>query len=188
MHHFAQLSLRRKLVLVMLLASTAAVLLTATLLVVNSWRQSRWTMIRDYTGNADLLAANCAMPLAFDDAKAAREVLATLRVQPSVLQAWLFRPDGTVFADYDRGQVWPVPVPVPREGHQLLQGHLLVFVPVAFGGQVVGRVGLPPTWACIAGDWRWIWRWPGWRSCWRWARRFGCPLGCPTWWPSRFAR
>lgn len=140
MHRFAALSLRRKLMLIILAASAAGVLITATAMVLRSWQRAREETIRTHTASANLLAAHCASPLVFADAQAAREALATLRVQPDVRQAWLYRPDGTVFAGYDRGEVWPVPE--PRDGHHFLQGDLLVFVPVLFGGEVVGRVGL----------------------------------------------
>jgi signal transduction histidine kinase/DNA-binding response OmpR family regulator len=49
---------------------------------------------------AGVVAENCGVPLTFDDAKAAREVLGGLKASPEVIRALLRRTDGRPFAEY----------------------------------------------------------------------------------------
>ncbi|MCE9615862.1 MAG: HAMP domain-containing protein [Lentisphaerae bacterium] len=70
---------------------------------------------RDLHAAADFLAANSAPTLAFDDAEAAQETLATMTAWPDLAESALYTPDGRLFASQVRTGGWklaPTSAPV----------------------------------------------------------------------------
>ncbi|NOY45444.1 MAG: hypothetical protein GXP50_08340, partial [Deltaproteobacteria bacterium] len=89
MVRFRDLPLGRKVGLAVVAASTISLALAVGLF---AWREVR--SYRDHASDrlrtlAEVLAANCAAPLLFDDPDAAARTLASLSSQPQVRAAWL---------------------------------------------------------------------------------------------------
>jgi PAS domain S-box-containing protein len=99
---FRRLPLHRKLV-------TSALLITAVALAIamlglgafDAWR-SRATASEDAQAVARVLAENIAAAVAFQDADAAREILASVRVREVVSRACVYLPDGSLFAAFEQ--------------------------------------------------------------------------------------
>ena len=99
---FRDLTIRRKLALLILTSSVFAVVLACVGFAIYE-RQRFHTDIADELATlADTLGANTAASLAFNDAKTAREMLAALRTEHHVLGACLYDIHGQIFAEYRR--------------------------------------------------------------------------------------
>jgi len=62
----------------------------------------RQQLMTSMATEANIIGANCVSALAFDDRQAAEITLAALRNSPQIRAAVIIRPDGTVFARYQR--------------------------------------------------------------------------------------
>jgi signal transduction histidine kinase/DNA-binding response OmpR family regulator/HPt (histidine-containing phosphotransfer) domain-containing protein len=104
---FRDLTLRRKLALLILTSSVFAVILACVGFAIYE-RQRFHTDIADELATlADTLGANTAASLAFNDQKTARELLAALRTEHHVLGACLYDTHGRIFAEYRRADLGP---------------------------------------------------------------------------------
>ena len=95
-------SIRHKLVGVILLTTLAALVFALAAIVAYDLRayQRNWTA--DMATQAELVGRLSAPALAFDDATAARENLALLRLRPQVRAAAIYTARGALFAKYVR--------------------------------------------------------------------------------------
>ncbi|HXS05423.1 MAG TPA: ATP-binding protein [Rhizomicrobium sp.] len=123
--------------------SILAALLTAGLLVAAGLLMARYEdqlygaqQLKDITEQARILAASVAAAVTFDDRNAAQEYVEALAVNPELLAAGVYDSKGRRIAQFVRsGASLP-----EREFPGFSNGHLDVSVPVAQGGQVLGRV------------------------------------------------
>jgi signal transduction histidine kinase/CheY-like chemotaxis protein/HPt (histidine-containing phosphotransfer) domain-containing protein len=83
-----------------LIALAAAIGFVALFVVAISFALGLRALIDSSRVQATVLAENAGAALAFDDAKAAGELLQSLRISPDVLGASMYRSDGTLFASY----------------------------------------------------------------------------------------
>jgi signal transduction histidine kinase/ActR/RegA family two-component response regulator len=108
--------LRGKLRAIVMIATTAALLLSALSLLAYEIRSYRHAASAEVQSQADLLSQSIIPAIEFNDAKAAVDALAALKVRPDVEYAAAFLRDGSTFAQYEAGT----------------------------GGQVVSKVSSPP--------------------------------------------
>ena len=94
------LSIRQKLIRVMMLTSVSSIGLTTLALAVYEVASFRGQVERELASVAQVIGANTTAALSFDDARAANETLAALRAEPRVIAARLFNQEGKAFADY----------------------------------------------------------------------------------------
>ena len=99
-HSLKHLSIRIKLTLIMVAASSVGLIITATTFIVREGPIFRTSMSRDLQSLASVLGANSAAPLAFGDQKFATELLSALRAVPHVGTAVLYDASGRPFAEY----------------------------------------------------------------------------------------
>ncbi len=104
---FRDLTIRRKLALLILTASVFAVVLVCVGFAIYERQRFRTDIADELATLADTLGANTAASLAFNDAKTAREMLAALRTEPHVLGACLYDIHGQIFAEYRRPGLRP---------------------------------------------------------------------------------
>jgi signal transduction histidine kinase/DNA-binding response OmpR family regulator len=94
------LSIRIKLTLIMVAASSVGLIITATTFIVREGPILRTSMSRDLQSLASVLGANSAAPLAFGDQKFATELLSALRAVPHVRTAVLYDESSKMVAQY----------------------------------------------------------------------------------------
>ena len=102
MNFLRNLPIRQKLLLVMTLATSVALLLSGAALL--------WYELRDFRGNleaslstmARIISSNSVAAISFDDESAATETLTGLKVEPQILSAGIYREGGELFAQYMR--------------------------------------------------------------------------------------
>ena len=137
-------SLRRRITLVVMTTTAAALLLSATSLLIYELRSYRAAWAADLTTQADLIASSSAAALTFDDARAAREVLALLRLRPQIEAAAVYSASGKLFASYTAPGVEPTALPAaPRiDGTRFEGDSLELFQKVDHNNERVGTVYL----------------------------------------------
>lgn len=133
---FSNLSIGYKITLVTLIASMAALLAVAGGLYAFQQRQFRQTFGNELQTLARILAENCAVPLAFDDPKTAKESIAPLAVKPEIRNAAVLTIAGKRFAEFgdddggyppptqpagiiDHGAIWTVCEPIMLDGKRV---------------------------------------------------------------------
>ncbi len=125
--------------MVIIMATTSAALLLAAFgIVLTDSILFRGYLRRDLSALARIIADNTTAALAFDDPKSAAETLGALRARPHVIDACLYRKDGTVLARYSRqgGDSCP---PIERDtGLRFEAQGIVVSQPVVLSGRQIG--------------------------------------------------
>lgn len=96
------LSIRRKLLLLAMITSTGALLVTGAACMTFDVLTFRDKMTRDLKMNAEIIGANCSAAIAFGDGGDARQTLSSLKSDPHIVAACVYNPDGKPFATYLR--------------------------------------------------------------------------------------
>lgn len=100
---FGEHSIKRKLVGVILLTSLSALVFTCLVLFAYEIRQYRHATASSLSTIADIVCENSTAVLLYDDQKDAQELLAGLRVEPTVSAAALYDENGRIFSTYPAG-------------------------------------------------------------------------------------
>ena len=100
MFQMADWPIRRKLGFLIGVGIAVALLLACTAFTVHDVRVIRAAKVEQITALADILGSNATTALEFNDPDTAKEVLSSLRLQPSIEVAVLFDADGQVVASY----------------------------------------------------------------------------------------
>src|SRR5947209_3776854 len=100
MRRFRELSIQKKLTLLLLLVSGAALAVAGAAVVTHERLSSRAEMPRALAALADLITANSVPALVADNRALAQESLDALRSQEDVRAACLYTRDGRLFAFY----------------------------------------------------------------------------------------
>jgi PAS domain S-box-containing protein len=136
-NRFRNVSIRGKVMLVTVTACLIALFSAVAGLYIFQLRHFRGTFARELRALSKVMADNCAVALAFDDAKTAKEVLSPLSVKPEIKNASVLNRDGKTFALFggenmnakpdfgvpasieDRGATWTVVEPVIMDGKRI---------------------------------------------------------------------
>jgi len=102
--HWRNMPIRRKLLLIMMMTTGAALVLSGVGIVASDSILFRGYLERDITALARIIGDNCTGALAFDDPHAAGETLATLKARAHVEAACIYRTNGAQLASYLRPQ------------------------------------------------------------------------------------
>lgn len=131
-------SLRRSLSLVVLLTTAVALILTTAAFVADTFLRNRRGVERGAYALLHVAESTCGNALLFADAEAGEEALRPLLLQPQVLGAALYLPDGRPLAKLARPGVF-LPAAPPTSGRpELVQGHLVASKAVSLRGDGVG--------------------------------------------------
>ena len=137
------LSIKSKLVAMMTLAATAALLFACSTFVIYELGTYRGAAAAEARAAAQIVAGTSTASLAFDDGKAGVENLEALRGEAHIQEAALFRPDGSPLARYARTQP-NARIPLRRgpDGARFEGDYLIVFQPATLNGERIGTVYL----------------------------------------------
>jgi two-component system NtrC family sensor kinase len=142
MHRLHNLPIKHKLSGIIMLTSLTALLLACLGFIAHEHITFRRTMVRDLSILSEVIQANVAPGLTFDDAKAMEETLHSLAAQEHILAAAVYDPSGTRVAAYERtGQSHPFAWAVqPPEGTHFNRDRLEAFRPINLAGEVIGSL------------------------------------------------
>ena len=140
---FRNLSIRKKLTLIVMSTSSAALLVASFAFMVYDTITFRQRMVNDLTVVAGGVAINSSAALAFEVEGSGQEILGALRAYPHIVAACIFTRDGRVFSQYVRGGraagfIPPAPRPT---GHAFEGGRLNLFREIAEPGDDEEKMG-----------------------------------------------
>ncbi|MBL8483924.1 MAG: response regulator [Rhodocyclaceae bacterium] len=156
----ADMPLRRKLSLIVVLAVALALGLVFSIFIAMSVAGQRDAVRTQLRGIADILATNSASAVSFNDGAAASQTLAGLAARPGdVDRAWIVLPDGSVFASFPSGAGRPPVLALAQgatiaESGGILDSELQVIHAIGEageqGGVLIVSASLLPMWGRIA--------------------------------------
>ena len=136
-------SVRRKVLVVVLVTTFVALLVCAAALLTYEARNYRQFLFSDVTTQADILARTTAPAVAFNDVASAEATLAMLSSRPVIEAAAVYTADGELFAGYRaEGSRTPLPEDASPRGPAVEDGALTLFQPIIENNQLLGTVYL----------------------------------------------
>jgi PAS domain S-box-containing protein len=143
MKTFKKLSIKNKLVAIIVLVTTLAVVSGFTVDILRTNAAMRSELLHSTELHAKLLGEYCVVPLTFDDQEEAVNVLAKLRSLPSIESGYLYDAKGGLFAAFEReGDTPPPHVPEAGEQTAFEGGYLHTYEPIIYNHQKYGAVYL----------------------------------------------
>jgi diguanylate cyclase (GGDEF)-like protein/PAS domain S-box-containing protein len=141
---FRNSSIRVKLLLLLALNSSFALLLAGVSLLGYETYEYRNAATRELTAMADIVSTGSAAALSFVDEHAANETLASLRGVPRIIGAGIYDKRNRLFATYQNARTPAISPPVrPRpQGAYSESGDLLIFHPIVLQGERIGTIYL----------------------------------------------
>lgn len=138
------LSLRHKLMAIVMLTCVAALSLTGAVFAAWEWTTLRHGVIRDLSTHAGILADNCKAAITFRDTSDAGEILRTVEAVPSIVIACVYTADGELFAAYRRKGTAAVVPPAGelKDSPVFSKGFLTLTQPVLLDRERIGTVCL----------------------------------------------
>jgi signal transduction histidine kinase/ActR/RegA family two-component response regulator len=136
-------SVRGRMILMAVSTTLVALLSAAIAMLLFDARAFQRYWVDDLMSQADIMASVTAPAIAFNDAKAARQNLAVLRVRPQIMAAAVYSANGALFASYSReGEGGAIPARPEKPGYRFERGELLTYHSVVENGELLGTVYL----------------------------------------------
>jgi signal transduction histidine kinase/FixJ family two-component response regulator len=138
------LSIKGKLMLITMLTSSAALVLSSASFLIYDLISFRHLLTLDLMTQAQIIGYNSAAAMAFRDEAAANATLSALTAKEDIVSAVLYTPDGKIFAHYYPNGMLPPTLPVLSQGngYRFEGGYLEVFRDVTLNGEHVGTLFL----------------------------------------------
>ncbi len=139
-----KLSLRRKITLVIMLNTFAALCAAGIAFAEYGVYQFKQFRVEDLNALANVIGTNSTASLVFKDPKSAADILQALAAKPHILSAVIYDVSGVPFAVYHRGgpNDHYSPPPVENELSRSTSTRTYTFQTIMFGGEKVGDVFL----------------------------------------------
>lgn len=139
------LSIKRKLTLITMLTSSAALVLSAVSFLIYDLLSFRHLLIQDLMTQAEIIGYNSAGAMEFKDVSAATATLSALTAKEDIVTAVLYTRDRKVFAYYSRTNQPSASFRMVRlqdQGYRLESGYLQIFHEVSLNGERLGTLFL----------------------------------------------
>jgi PAS domain S-box-containing protein len=135
-------SIRRKITELVLVTCAVAVVVACGVFAVYDIVSSRAALARDLTTIAQITGSNSTAALSFDDAESANEILGSLGSKPHIVEACIYKRDGSVFAKYSSNASTAdfLPPPVSPDGVRSVSGFMDVFREIRLKNDVIGVI------------------------------------------------
>jgi C4-dicarboxylate-specific signal transduction histidine kinase len=145
--------IRRKLTLVVLVSSTAALLVASAALFAFQVYTFRENFKRDLASLAEIISANSTAAITFGDSDAAREILTVLRVKQQIEDAFIILPGGKVLARFDGSKAAVSLADYPaRTGFRFEGGDLLQTQEIRLDNAKIGTLYLRSDYGRVYGE------------------------------------
>jgi diguanylate cyclase (GGDEF)-like protein len=135
------LSLRKKLMLMLLLTSLGALFVSAAGFVISDWYTSKISTIERLKVMAGILGNNTVAALTFEDNVSAARTLDSLKSETDIVSAILYNQRGEVFASYRRDESFTIQDMPDRESG-VIGDDFYVFIPINFDQAGIGHIML----------------------------------------------
>ncbi len=138
---YADFSIRRKLMVIILSTSGVVLLLTGVAFISYEWITFRRGLVQNVTTLSQVIATNSTAALAFRSPADARDVLKALEAEEIITAAVLYDHDGEIFAFYpDNLNPRLFPDHPSTDGYKFQDQNLVVFEPVIQGKERYGTL------------------------------------------------
>src|SRR5712675_7793 len=139
-----KLSLRRKITMVIMVNTFAALCAAGIAFAEYGVHRFKELRLEDLNALANILGTNSTAPLAFKDPKSAQDILQALAAKPHILAAVIYDEDGDPFAVYHRGTSADrfVPPRIENDTSRFTSNRVLIFHKITFDNETVGHVFL----------------------------------------------
>jgi len=162
---FKDISIKRKLITIILTTSAFVLLLTSSAFVTNEVFMLRRSMVEELFTTADIIGSNSSGSILFLDEKTAEENISALKANPQIMTAHIFLTTGEIFASYylddveidaDQDKVLhdfysqhvntiienaEIPVEVIEDDAHFFKAQFLeVFKPIVFDDEAIGTI------------------------------------------------
>jgi len=134
------LSVRAKLMMMLMAASGAAVMLDSGASFVYDSRNLLRVMTEDLGSLADVAGANSVAAMTFGDVAASKEILASLALKPGVVAAALYTSDGKLFASFRRESASEERIPAQVTAPVIARDRTMVVRPIKLSGELAGFI------------------------------------------------
>ncbi len=135
--------IKRKLMLVILLTTGFALLLMGSALITYELVTFRRSIAVNIGVLAEIIGANSAGAVAFQDRKSAQEILAALSAEHQVTAAAIYDKEGEIFARFPTTRpVAKFPKRPHADGYRFSRSHLAMFQPILQAGTRLGTIYL----------------------------------------------
>jgi two-component system, sensor histidine kinase len=135
-----KLSLRAKLLTMLMVTSGAAVLLESGASFLYDSRSMLKVTAQDLGSLADVAGANSVAAMAFGDVAASNEILAALSLKPGLVAAALYDKQGKLFTSFQRDKALREPIPAHVPAEVSVPDRTVVVRPIMFDGEVAGFI------------------------------------------------
>ncbi|MCP4150178.1 MAG: PAS domain S-box protein [bacterium] len=112
---FRKLSIKRKLVIIIMVVASAAMLLAGMAFITYQWREFRDRMETQLWAQAEMVAENCTGSISFNDPEDAEAILASLKAIKPIALVCVYNDKKTPFAVYQRSDFIGKAPPVPKK-------------------------------------------------------------------------
>jgi len=142
MRVFRDASVKQKLMAIIMLTTSVALLLGVLAFVTYDLVSLRHRMVERLSMLAEVIGTNSTAALSFQDSESAEDTLATLGTDEHVVAARIYGADGGTFATYFREDAHEdfLPQEAESEGYRMGAGYLLLFQPIILDGEAIGTV------------------------------------------------
>jgi PAS domain S-box-containing protein len=128
-----------------MLVTGGALLVASSVFVAYELSAVRSNMVRALSVQAQIVSANSAASLLFNDPDTARKTLSALRAAPNIISAGIYFPSGALFAAYWRDSERSAPPPPPlssgqEETHGFTGSELFLVRRIVFQNKQIGTV------------------------------------------------
>jgi len=143
---FRQTTIKRKLIALIMLTSSVALLVAFAFMIGSDYLTFRSGMVRDLRTLATVVGTNGSSALDFDDEEFAAKTLAALTATPNITTAAIYTKDGRILAKYLRDKQSELPPEQPGAKQYVFKnGYLMLFHPILRGEERIGSIYLQST-------------------------------------------
>jgi signal transduction histidine kinase len=143
------MTIKRKLVSVIMLATTMSLILVGAAFIFWQWFSLRHSMINSLSTQAKVIADNCKASITFQEPQDANDILKALSAEPTIIFGGIYTPDGKIFACYHASEESHTfnfkNNNVKITGHFFDKNSLTVYEPVIVDDKTIGTVCLKST-------------------------------------------
>ncbi|HJX10370.1 MAG TPA: ATP-binding protein [Candidatus Binatia bacterium] len=145
MYWFKDISITRKLTMIVMATSAAALLMAGAATIIYERVTFPRNLARHLASLADVVGNNSAAAIMFNDENAAAETLRALQATPNIMMAQVYRKDGGVLASYVRVGDPMATLSAAETGisqETIAADHVDIFRPIFLRTERVGGIGL----------------------------------------------
>ncbi len=143
MNFFNDLSIKSKLVIIVLAITIFSLLVSTGIFVLNDLKIFKRDMLRNLTVLANAVGSNSRASIVFLDSESAQNILSSLKEEEQIQYAGLYDSDNNEFAIYKRSLSENYTSPTSfKEGHHFYEKHMEILLPIYLEDEVVGKIFL----------------------------------------------